>query len=74
LYGEKKKFKARITYASKLEIPYALFLGETEEQDQVVALKDLNKGKQVTVPFDKAVALIQEGIAAANQGKVIQEH
>ena len=39
LYGEKKKFKARITYASKLEIPYALFLGETEEQDQVVALK-----------------------------------
>ena len=39
-----------------------------------MALKDLNKGKQVTVPFDKAVALIQEGIAAANQGKVIQEH
>ena len=74
LYGEKNKFKARITYASKLEIPYALFLGETEEQDQVVALKDLNKGKQVTVPFDEAVALIQEGIAAANQGKVIQEH
>ncbi len=73
LYAEQKKFKARITYASKMEIPYALFLGETEEQEQVVALKDLNKGEQVTVPFSEAVQLIQAGITAANQGKVIQE-
>lgn len=73
LYGEQKKFKARITYASKLEIPYALFLGETEEQEQVVALKDLNKGEQVTVPFTEAVNLIQTGITAAQRGKVIKE-
>ena len=74
LYSEKKKFKARISYASKLEIPYAMFLGETEEQEQMVALKDLNKGKQVTVAFDQAVELIQAGITAANAGTVIQEH
>lgn len=74
LYAEKKKFKARITYAAKMGIPYAMFLGETEEQDKVVALKDLNKGEQVTVPFEEAVKLIQDGIAQANQGTVIKEN
>lgn len=74
LYAEKKKFKARITYAAKMGIPYAMFLGETEAQDKVVALKDLNKGEQVTVSFEKAVKLIQDGIAQANQGTVIKEN
>ena len=74
LYAEKKKFKARITYAAKMGIPYVMFLGETEEQDKVVALKDLNKGEQVTVSFEEAVKLIQDGIAQANQGTVIKEN
>ena len=74
LYAEKKKFKARITYAAKTGIPYAMFLGETEEQDKVVALKDLNKGEQVTVSFEEAAKLIQDGIAQANQGTVIKEN
>lgn len=74
LYAEKKKFKARITYAAKMGIPYAMFLGETEEQDKVVALKDLNKGEQVTISFEEAVKLIQDGIAQANQGTVIKEN
>lgn len=74
LYAEKKKFKARITYAAKMGIPYAMFLGETEEQDKVVALKDLNKGEQVTVSFEEAVKLIQDGIAQVNQGTVIKEN
>ena len=74
LYAEKKKFKAKITYAAKMGIPYAMFLGETEEQDKVVALKDLNKGEQVTVSFEEAVKLIQDGIAQANQGTVIKEN
>ena len=74
LYAEKKKFKARITYAAKMGIPYVMFLGETEDQDKVVALKDLNKGEQVTVSFEEAVKLIQDGIAQANQGTVIKEN
>ena len=34
LYAEKKKFKARITYAAKMGIPYVMFLGETERPEQ----------------------------------------
>lgn len=39
----------------------------------MVALKDLRKGEQVTVPFTEAVNLIQTGITAAQRGKVIKE-
>ncbi|MCD8050474.1 MAG: histidine--tRNA ligase [Clostridiales bacterium] len=59
LYTEQKKFKAKISYAAKLGIPYAMFLGEDEETAGVVSLKDLNKGEQVTVSFDEAVGIIQ---------------
>lgn len=60
VYSEKKKFKAKIQYASKLGIPYAMFLGETEEQGAVVALKDLNQGQQVTVPLEEAVRIVKD--------------
>ena len=60
LYTEQKKFKAKIQYAAKLGIPYAMFLGESEEQEQVVAIKDLNKGEQVTVKLEEAVAIVKE--------------
>ncbi len=60
LYTEQKKFKAKINYAVKLGIPYAMFLGETEEQEQVVAIKDLGKGEQVTVKLEDAVAIVKE--------------
>ena len=74
LYSEKKKFKQRIAYASKQGIPYAVFLGESEEEAGTLSLKDLNQGKQVTVPFEEALERIQAGVAAANAGKVIKEH
>ena len=59
LYTEQKKFKAKIQYAAKLGIPYAMFLGESEEQQQVVSLKDLNRGEQVTVTLEEAAAQVQ---------------
>lgn len=73
LYTEQKKFKAKIQYASKLGIPYAMFLGESEEQENVVALKDLTKGQQVTVPLQEAVETIWEYIAQAEEIKAIVE-
>ncbi|MFR6186293.1 MAG: His/Gly/Thr/Pro-type tRNA ligase C-terminal domain-containing protein [Lawsonibacter sp.] len=30
IHGEQKKFKQKISYADKLSIPYAVFLGEDE--------------------------------------------
>ena len=73
LYFEQKKFKAKMSYADKLGIPYAVFLGEDEINAGTCSVKDLTKGEQVTVSAAEAAALIKEGLAEKNSGKVIVE-
>lgn len=60
IYMEKKKFKAKISYANKLSIPFALFLGEDEINAGKVALKDMETGQQVTCSLEEAIATINE--------------
>ena len=71
LHCEKKKFKAKITYADKLAIPYVIFLGEDEIAQNVVALKELATGEQTNTGFDEALARIRAGLAARAAGTVI---
>jgi histidyl-tRNA synthetase len=73
LYSEQKKFKAKITYAAKLGIPFALFLGEDEENAQSITYKNLNEGVQNTADFDTAAAAIRAELERLNQGSVISE-
>ena len=71
LYSEKKKFKAKISYAAKLGIPFALFLGEDEEQAQTITFKNLDTAQQETAPFDEAAKAIAEELEQRNAGAVI---
>ena len=71
LHCEKKKFKAKITYADKLAIPYVIFMGEDEIANGVVALKELATGEQTNTGFDEALARIRAGLAARAAGTVI---
>ena len=73
LYFEKKKFKAKMSYADKLAIPYAVFLGEDEIAAGTCSVKDLRTGVQETVTPEEAAEKIQAGIEVFNQGKVIVE-
>ncbi len=73
LYCEPKKFKAKMSYADKLGIPYAVFLGEDEINAGTCSVKDLTKGEQVTVAAEEAAKLILAGLAEKNAGKVIVE-
>ena len=41
LYTEQKKFKAKLSYADKLSIPFAVFLGEDEIQAGAATVKNL---------------------------------
>ena len=73
LYTEKKKFKAKMSYADKLGMPYVVFLGEDEIAAGAVKWKDLKTGEQLTAPVEEAVAAIIAGLTAKNAGSVIKE-
>ena len=71
IHAEQKKFKQKISYADKLSIPYAVFLGEDEISSGVCAVKDLQSGEQVKLSPAEAVSHIQAGLDKLNQGKPI---
>lgn len=73
LHCEPKKFKAKITYASKLQIPFVIFLGEDEIQSGNITYKNLFTGIQQTETPQAAIAAIQSELAQRNTGKPIQE-
>jgi len=65
IHGEQKKFKQKLTYANKLNIPFAVFLGEDEIRDGTATVKDLKlaedtaeRKKQVTLPMAEAAEYI----------------
>ena len=73
LYCEQKKFKAKMSYADKLKIPYVVFLGEEELSQGVVKVKNMTTGDQQTLTPEAAVALIQQNKTELARQKPIQE-
>ncbi|MGM9565424.1 histidine--tRNA ligase [Evtepia sp.] len=73
VYGEQKKFKAKMSYADKLKIPYVVFLGEDEISKGVVKVKDMTTGDQQELSPEEAVALIRASKEKLAQQKPIQE-
>ena len=73
LYTEQKKFKAKMSYADRLGVPYVIFLGDDEIAKGVIACKDMTSGEQTTLDFAGTLARVQEGLAERNRGKVIVE-
>ncbi|MBS1402511.1 MAG: histidine--tRNA ligase [Oscillospiraceae bacterium] len=73
LYGEQKKFKAKMAYADKLGIPFVIFLGEDELAQGKCSVKNMTTGEQQAVTPDEALLMLRTAIDARNAGKVIQE-
>lgn len=73
LHCEEKKFKAKMSYADKLAIPYVIFLGEDEINAGVVACKDMKSGEQTKLPMSDTINRIQTGLAELEKGAVILE-
>ena len=74
LYTEAKKFKAKMSYADKLCIPFVAFLGEDEVQKQAVSIKNMADGTQETLPAAQAIAHIQGALATSRELPLIREH
>ena len=73
LYAEKKKFKAKMSYADKIGVPFAVFIGEDEVKEGLLSVKDMQTGEQVKLSPDEAAKLISARVAEKNAGSVIRE-
>ena len=73
LYGEKKKFKAKMSYADKIGVPFAVFIGEDEVKEGLLSVKDMQTGEQVKLSPDEAASHIAAKVAERNAGSVIKE-
>ena len=71
IHGEQKKFKQKLSYADKLAIPYALFLGEDEINAGAASVKDLRTGQQQKLTPEQTVEYIKAGLDKLNQGTPI---
>ena len=67
LYVEKKKFKAKMAYADRIKVPYCAIIGEDEEAQGIVALKDMKTGEQVGLKAEDAAVLVKEKLAAMSE-------
>ena len=72
LYTEQKKFKAKMNYADKIGVPYAVFVGEDEVREGVVACKDMVSGEQTKWEFEATLNRIRKGLAQREAGTVIK--
>lgn len=72
LYCEQKKFKAKMSYADKLAIPYVVLIGEDEMAAGVVAVKNMQSGDQVKLSPEEAAKFIKEDITRRGAIAVIK--
>ena len=72
LYCEQKKFKAKMSYADKLSIPYVVLIGEDEMSSGVVAVKNMQSGEQVKLSPEDAAKFIKEDITRRGEIAVIK--
>ena len=72
LYCENKKFKQKMAYANKLEVPFAVLLGEDEIRENLCSVKNMTTGEQVKLPPREAADYIRAALEREN-GPVILE-
>ena len=73
LYSENKKFKAKMSYADKINVPFAVFIGDDEIRDGVIKVKDMQSGEQSSEKAEDAAIRIKAAIDNRNNGRVIKD-
>ena len=65
LYGEQKKFKQKMAYAHKLQVPFAVLLGGEDEIAQgVCSLENRATGEQQLLTPQEAAKVILDAVNA----------
>ena len=59
VYLENKKIKAKFKYANKLNVPYVAIIGEEEEKNGTVSLKNMETGEQEELSIDRLIEIVK---------------
>ena len=73
LYGETRKFKAKVAYADRLNIPFVVFLGEDELRDGLVTVKDMTSGTQTTASAAMITTAVKTRLSTLREGAPVRE-
>ena len=73
LYGEQKKFKQKMAYANKLDVPFAVLLGEDEIAEGVCSVKIMKTGEQVKLSPADAAAPISSALAQQDCAVILEK-
>jgi histidyl-tRNA synthetase len=73
IYSEDKKFKAKVSYADKLGIPFVVFLGEEEIKNGLITVKDMTSGDQTTASHGILTAGLNDKIKTLREGAPVRE-
>ena len=73
IYCENKKFKQKVAYADKQNIPFTVFLGEDEINNNMITVKDMKSGEQTTASANLLTAGIRDKIKAMRDVAPIRE-
>ncbi len=73
LYLENKKFKAKLSYADKLKVPFTIILGEDEIRQEMLTVKNMETGEQNTLSVSDAAVLIRTQIENINANAIIED-
>ncbi len=66
IYAEQKKFKAKMTYANRLGVPFIAILGEDEIAWDMLSLKDMRTGAQELLSPGEAAGRVKDALAASD--------
>ena len=72
LYTEKRKFKAKMSYADKIGVPFIILLGEDEAAQGLLSVKNMESGEQQMLSVEQAVELIRKYIDKRNYAAPIR--
>jgi len=73
LYGEQKKFKQKMAYANKLEVPFAVLLGEDEIAEGMCSVKNMQTGEQVKLAPEAAAQHILASMNAKDCAVILEK-
>ena len=72
IYAENRKFKAKMSYADRIGVPYAVLLGEDELAKGLLSLKNMETGEQLLLTAEEAAGIISEAVQKKNSAAPIR--